>query len=344
VARRFDLKKALTPTMPELPVFALRFSPDGRGLALVADAAGSGQNRTSQMILLSLERPDENPRHFQIELGVHEGDRGRGELRFGWTPSGRTVYASGTIVDIKSSRVCELPGNSVFVTDDLAVSGQGFPRGGIVSSTVFTFYNSSCREVGTWTVPEAWLVHDVAPEKHLLSVVRDHGPNAGGEGLIVDPIERRVVQRWPWDERRGGEWLFADHGRAICHGGPLLAVEHAPASCRDVATGKLIAETRGQGVDPIAPAADTTRVIVSDSRRKWNPFWHEYETSFSGRYIWDFGTGQELIRWVPAFETYKNIFSPTKQIRERLPFAISPNGHYVAEGGNGTVDVYTVAP
>ena len=74
------------------------------------------------------------------------------------------------------------------------------------------------------------------------------------------------------------------------------------------------------------------------------PFDYEYRATFKGRYVWDFATGQELASWMPESETYANVFTPTKQVTELFRFAISPDGQFVVEGGNGIVRLYKIEP
>jgi hypothetical protein len=98
------------------------------------------------------------------------------------------------------------------------------------------------------------------------------------------------------------------------------------------------------GTEPIATAAHATRLVVSDYRRRKPLFDYEYRTIFKGRVIWDFGTGKVLASWLPESETYPYVSSHGEQITEPFRFAISPDGHYVAEGGNGKLRLYKIEP
>jgi hypothetical protein len=181
---------------------------------------------------------------------------------------------------------------------------------------------------------------DASPDRSLISVQRDIDAAHVGEWLIVDPLGRRVLQRWPGFP---AVWTFADNGKAVCQGGAVYESRRARATCRYVDTGKVIRQTKTNGIEPIATAAHVSRVVVSDYRTGFL-CGGECRPTFKGRFIWDFGSGQELARWYPDSGTYPTGSSPAKQFTEHYPFAISPNGQYVAEGGNGKLRLYRIEP
>ena len=328
---------------PEFPVFAIRFSPDGRKLAVIADVYETHDGRRSRLLVSDVAHPTGNVQQFEVEFGILENEAGRGwALNFGWSPSSEIIYALGKVIHLSSGATCDLPNQSVFISDDLAISARPYPPP-LYSSTQVTFFNSSCEERARWDVPEGWIISDVSMDRRLLSVLKETNNPTETERLIVDPMGRKVLQRW--SENVGGAWEFADGGKTVCQGGDVLQSDRAPARCRNVDTGKEIGETLDtNGVEPIATASQARRLVASDYRRKKIPFDYEYQTTFKGRFVWDFGTGQKLASWYPEFETYPNVFKPTKQITEPFRFAMSPDGQYVAEGGNGIIRLYKIEP
>jgi len=332
-----DLRNAVRVRdgLPDFPVFALRFSPDGRRLAVIADIRGTREAKKSRLLVIDLDHPEANAPQFEVEFGILDS----GVLNFGWSPSCGIIYHAGEVIHLATGAACELPNLSVFVTDSVAIHvlGQLNP----VPLTPITFYSQGCDERARWEVPQSWLVWDVSTDRHLISVQREISAGTG-DWLIVDPLERKVLRRWP--ENAGGAWKFADSGRVICQGGNPLNSRRAPAVCASADTGKEVGRTSRNGNEPIAAAARAARIVVSDYRRKRVPFDHEYGTTFKGRYVWDFGTGRELASWYPEFQTYPDTWAPAKRVTEQSRFAISPDGEFVAEGGNGVVRLYKIEP
>ena len=337
-----DLRQAVKAKngMAEFPVFALRFSPDGHKLAVIADVYNTDGGRKSRLLVGRVDHPPTNFKEFEVEFGILDNGR-LGALNFGWAPSGEIVYAVGKVAHLAEGTTCDLPNQSVFVSDDVAMSTRGVPPSGNITGTQIKFYDGSCKERGQWDVPESWLVSDVSTDRGMLSVLREISIGRA-EDLIVDPMARKVVQRW--NGSRAGGWQFADSGRAMCQGGAGFNPERTPTLCRNVDTGKEIGETLKTGAEPIETAAHSLRVVVTDYQRTKIPFSYEYHSEFKGRYVWDFRTGQELASWHPESQTYPSVFSPAKTITEPYCFTMSPDGQFVAEGGNGIIRLYKIEP
>jgi hypothetical protein len=345
---QLDLRKVVHRTngLPEFPVLALRFSPDGQKLAVNADIYGTGQDRKSRLLLVGVDHPTTNVQQFEIEWGILENELGRGSaLNFGWAPSGEIIYAVGKVIHLADQTTCDLPNLSVFISDEVAISAP-IPTP-FYSSTKVMFFDQNCHQREEWEAPESWVISDVSTDRRLLSVMSHQGITtslSGVESLIVDPLRRKVLQRWPAEYTWGPAWEFADSGKAVCIAGNVLQSDHAPAICRNVDTGKVIAETQGNGIEPIAMATHASRGVVSDYRRRKIPFDYEYQTTFKGRYVWDFASGRKLASWYPESETSPFVSSHANQITEPFRFAISPDGQYVAEGGNGKLTLYKIEP
>ncbi len=340
VAKKVDLQGRES----SLPVFALRFSPDGRKLAVIMDRYGIGQETKSLLMLMDVERPNVPLQQSAVGFGVLENENGRlGGLLFGWSPSGQVVYATVTVIHVGNSKTCDLPNGrgGVFIRDDLAIA-RFFPRQAEATSH-FRFYDSDCQEQNQWDIPNGWSIEDVSLDRHLLAVTSNLAPDPKYETWIVDPIERSVHRRFGQLEALSPQ--FADYGRAVCGGRNPLDADRAPAACWDVDTGAKIGETpKANGSFALSAATHAKRVVVSDYRRKKIPFSYEHTATFNGRVVWDFGTGREIASWHPESQSYLLPSKPPRRITEPFRFAISPDGNYIAEGGNGVIRLYKVEP
>jgi hypothetical protein len=319
-----------------LPIFALRFSPDGRKLAAIIDRYGIGDDARNLLVLLDIDHPGGRLQQFEVGVGVLENENGRIGLNFGWSPSGQIVYASGTVVHVESGKTCQLPNGSVFIRDDLAIS-RIYPSQ-LESTSHFKFYDAECHERQMWDVPSDWSMQDVSLDRSLLAVVS----YPASETWVIDPTQRLVIRRFHGTEARSPQ--FADYGRAICGGSNPLDSDRTPAACWSVDTGAKIGEMpKANGSFALSTATRGRRVALSDYRRKKIPFSYEYTAKFIGRVVWDFGSGREIASWRPDSQSY-TLPRASKPTTELSRFAVSPDGDYLAEGGNGLIRLYKIVP
>ena len=88
----------------------------------------------------------------------------------------------------------------------------------------------------------------------------------------------------------------------------------------------------------MATAVHSSRIVASDYQRvMYPPFSFEYGKLLKRRVVWDFRGSRELASWRPELQSYMGEEEPFK-------FAISPNGQYVAEGGNGIIRLFKIEP
>jgi hypothetical protein len=97
------------------------------------------------------------------------------------------------------------------------------------------------------------------------------------------------------------------------------------------------------GGAPLAAAAGGTRITISDYQALWNFLFREYDATVRRGVLWDFRAGSAIADWRPEMQSYQ-LPGPTRAVTEPFAFAISPDGRYVAEGGDGILRRYKVEP
>jgi hypothetical protein len=94
---------------------------------------------------------------------------------------------------------------------------------------------------------------------------------------------------------------------------------------------------------PLVVSRRSTRVVFSEYGyirglvRDWDS--HPYK----GAAVWDYATGETLASWRPETQMWSELgLRPPKKIVEPSRVAISADGQFVAEGGNGRLTVYKI--
>ena len=335
-------------------ILAVRFSPDGKRIAVAGNPYRLGQPVMSRLIVVQVSNPRENIQRFGIGLADDSEFFGPGgPPAVAWSPAGDFILAGLNLVHLKDGATCEIPnslGHGFLGADRLIAEVLlGIEKGTALSR--IELFDSECKSTGNWQPQyQEWAIRDVSPERGLVSMTG--GMRARGfeedptvELAVLDPVARKVLRSWS-ATRSGYESRFADHGHVLCagdDGADLYKDRKVPPRCMDVDTGEMIAEARGiVGGAPFSAAEHGSRIVASDHGSTFNLRFREYDPVLKRRVVWDFRRNVEIVSWKPDMQTY-TLFGG-KPAKDPFRFAISPDGEYVAEGGNGILRLYKIEP
>jgi WD40 repeat protein len=324
--------RTTVPNADRFPVNALSFSPDGNRIALTGTELKKDDGKIASLLLVArVGASGEDVKSFEAVQG---GDFVE------WSPSGDAIVVNGLIIRLASGATCGSPDTSRFISEDNLIAIK--PIGPSFTSYRLTIYDKSCSPGKTWD-PGRWNIVDVSIERHLLLVNKHFEEN-----LLVDPDDGHIVRRWSegaWPVWDGPSGQFADNGKALCN---ELSVDDAPRGetlrCWITDTGKLIGNAPADyATGPFVTSRGSTRVVFSEVGhvkgliRDWDT--HAYK----GAVVWDYSTGEKLAAWHPETQSWNELRSrPPKKMVEPSRFAISQDGRFVAEGGNGKLTVYRI--
>jgi hypothetical protein len=333
----------------------LRFSPDGQRIAVVVEEYLLPQRGVRVHLLIVPLQPSGTPiRQFEIEHGLMEmGDRGFWSS-FQWTAKGDAIFVGGEIIRLTDRQPCDLTPGGKLPGSRVRIAENYFAEEGSIARAFLL--DAVCNPEEHWDFRSDWIIRDVSLARHLICVsqplhwgpqdlVEAEAARVGGrsnEVLIVEPFTGRIVQRWPPSVIPDAELRFGDSGRALCEGRGAYVPKSVPVRCWDVDSGKQISEVPAiNGGLPIAVATSGSRAIGSDFRHVPIPFADEYKEVLKRRVVWDFETGKELLSWRPELQIV-DVGLKGRVNRDWFAFAISADGQYIAEGGNGILRLYKI--
>jgi len=313
-----DLKKAIGSGQ-SYKVVDLAFSPDAQQVAV---------RLIDKTVVFRAQDPKTVLGQFQ-SVSNHDS--------FGWSPDSQMIYSGSHVVHLADGKACDLPRPALvpgFISESaliaLVFDGQ-HPKG------ILKFFDVNCQEQDSWEIPKGWFINDVAPDRGLLSAweITPLFPY-GHKELIVSPLTKKVLRSRIVESGPGG-W-FADGSRALC-GGRI---------CWDVDTAKQIGQAPVSGLlsSPSGVAARSSRVVLDDRHESAIPFASALTEMGARRRVWDFRTNKEVASWQLRFITYSTTLDGDGFSRDRkpIPCAISPDGDYVVEGGDGKIWLYRIQP
>jgi hypothetical protein len=318
-----DLKKALGSGQ-SYKVVGLAFSPDAQQVVV---------RLINKAVLFQVREPKTILGRFQ-SLANHDS--------FGWSPDGQVIYSGGHVVHLASGKACDLPRHVLvpgFISKAtlLAQVFEGlYPTGNDPRTTAhLKFYDVDCQEQDSWEVPKGWFIRDVSPDRGLLSAweITPLFPY-GHKELIVSPLTKKVLRSRVVEYGPSG-W-FADRSSALCGGKTCWGVDTADQIGEAPVSGSVIS---GSEV-----SARSSRVVLDDRHESGVPFTSIFTEIGARRRVWDFRTNKEVVSWQLRFITYSTMLDGDGFSRDRrpIPCAISPDGEYVVEGGEGKIWLYKI--
>jgi hypothetical protein len=341
---QFDLASSLASlsrgTSGRLPVLAMRFSPDGRRLAVEAGTYLADGRLGSHLIILNVDRPAEHPQRYDLRSAAIDSESSGQDAGFAWSPQGDMIVVGGTLLSLADGRTCELPPMSVFLSEERLAAvptsnADEYPR----RSTLVTF-GTDCHEIDRFDLPGQWLISDSSVDRGLLLLGNLSDGTSGFSGaVVVRAAEKKVVLQLGKEMVRG---RFADWGKALCVGRVPVQHQQRAFTCYNADTGEEVgAAPTISGGGTIASAIHSSRVVASDVRIKPMLFLdYNHDTSTSRRVVWDIHERKEVAEWKPGAQDYESPTGAGRIRRIYSSFAISSDGKSITDGGNGVVRLY----
>lgn len=326
-------------------IWAVAFSPDGKylavGIGIVESRSAPYKDFKSYVGVIAIDQPDAPMRTFEVSAKPW----GNGP-RFAWSPDGKyiaidhvSLLFDADILEIETGHQHLIPRDNCNVIG--VVSGPRLVMGCFFVKRVIRLVNLSGAIESELPVAGSTVNAGFAVAPGLVALAvdpnRGTGANPYNEFELIEAVNYVEVKRWSFTERFGWSGALSVDGSVFCN---LFYDNGRPdgrkLTCRDVPSGREIGSVPiqlkgGRTGVPLA-VGGSSRVTVDEGT-----FVPAY------RSVWDVRDGRLLARW--PVRTQKVLPKPSWPAEflnstAVYPYAISPDGMTIAEGGSGLLTVY----
>ncbi len=327
-----------------LGIFALSFSPDAHRLAAAVGRSLSDES----LLIIDTNKPREDSHMVDFNS---KGSEHVVSTELSWSASGQQILLGRKKIQLSNQSTCTFPEKAllppfVFAKGALIAARQSplvFSESGTLLDGQYkpmrlSEFDLDCRLTGEVDLSsDAWSIYDASSERGILLLYwQQQRAKSSIEWALslLDVVTGTVLRKFPLLERA----KFADSGKIVC--GVAGEEWHRAVECVDADNGTELAITKGWRNPYIDTARSARRAILSDFNRKfdWSDLVWREGGSLRKRIIWDFGTGQVLATLRAKFP--KVPYGASHEFGYQ--YAISPDGKYVAEGGEGMVTLYRI--
>jgi len=337
----------------DLPIgiYSLAFSRDGKRIAVII---GRSQ-RDQELTVLDVQTPSVNFLHFHVDARILEWESDGGKA-IQWSPSGQYLTLGNTIVNLTGGSSCTLPSVGQWVGPERVIALNVRRR--------LSLFDRECRETSVWKQStddqfvEYFAVSAEGDKMLITEPTIRRSVQDEVSSSMVDVNTHRVLRRSTWrlttpttSETDGiafpSRAQFADNDNALC--GRRGTYWGGSIECSTPEIGTILGVITGWNAPNLRPAVASSRIVISDYSKRLDFLieFRWYVGPLRKRVVWDFRTGQEIVRWKPKVQELQTISgTPNSDNRATQPyrFDISPDGEFVVEGGAGVVTLYRIKP
>ncbi len=312
----------------------LSFSPDGKRLAVVVNH--------SRLLIVDSQSPETNVRQF--DLGGTCG------IDVTWNERGDALLVCGTLLRVADGASCDATGLMPIVREYSSIKAFWLDSEHVVRSTG-EILDLACKLVGMWQLSPTWQISAVAASRSWVLLWHTEGPRQKiiYQYSLVDRASHQSLSGWPMRKVPGpsGGATLAVGAEAFCFN--LHAqndLRHGKLHCREINSDTEISVPKQvRAYQLTAAAASSARVIAERWEQDHLPWW-EWWVPFPGwpalpvrRVVFDLRSGNVIASWKPRIQDSRSPYIADHPYH----CALSASGEYLAESGDGSIELYRFA-
>jgi hypothetical protein len=332
---------------------ALAFSPDDKLLAVTLGHVQRVSQRNilfnTHVFVVDVASPEANVRQFDLTqtCGVD----------LSWNERGDMMLVCGVILRPADGTLCAVsspPPGYPSLSREFGANRAYWLDSDQVVRWDGRIVDLTCKQVGTWPLEPGWQISAVAPSKGWILQWHNEGPREKVvcQYSIVDRTSHEALMGWPSRESPCGANMKLSVGAgAVCSSLYSENIANSRLHCQAVDGRMEIPvpkQVRGYVLEQAATSS--ARVVVEKWEYDRDPWWELLLTWWvpdpggpplpRQRAAFDLGSGRLIASWKPRIQDSRSPHG------EDWPyhFALSASGDFLAEGGDGVLELYSLVP
>jgi len=319
------------------PVPDLAFSPDGSSLAATMDDHYDAGGFKTHLLILDVKNPQRAFRQFDLETCGNF---------LAWAPDGNALLVCGNVVRLDGGSSCDMRRTALERTFNLVSNNiYWFGTGRVIRGDRSTT-DLSCRPLGTWETDGKWAVAGTVPAKGWMFLRQSVQRTIDGKTL---PYNNYAIADRDSHALTSGIFLadsFGDANTIMVPGATAVcaSVTHPgqynwALGCWNLPDGPAIHIATNLANYIVTRASTYSPVVVAErwGFHAWNLL--RITPDKLSLIVVDLRSGHRLATLKPR--TQHGNYASQSNIRNwYYQYALSPNGDFLAEGGDGELRIF----
>ena len=328
---------------------AVAFSPDDQRLAVTITHHELMAVRTlrirTHLFVVDVHSPETNFHQFDLPETC--------AADLVWNESGNALLVCGTLFRLTDGASCDVTVLPAMIRESSAFKAFWVDSEHVVRSNTGEIFDLTCKQVGKWPLDPNSQIAAIAASKGWVLLWRTKGrpQHTVCESSIVDRGSQQSPSGWPGRKLPCVSTMLAVGADAVCSSLDGANITKGKLHCWAINGGMEIpVQKQARGYVLNQAATSSTRVVADKWEYDRDPWWDTllfwwvpvpgFPPLPRRRAIFDLRSGNWISSWKPRIQGSRSPYI----VDHPYHCALSTGGEFLAETGDGGLELYRLAP